>query len=1594
MGSGGDFDGDRLYPYNPARVLAQAHLKGLSDLRDLFRDRTIKSIRHLYQSAHDKWIEARAAWEQSKKTGQPDFSHITKAERHLRRNFNTMIWETTARYGNTEWKRVKNERKGKVGPMNRYLNMTGAQLRNYAMTRFPFPEPEIVGREGRRLIAVYEDPIHYGQVRVNHTTLPELDFADMIRARVFELARKCFINNVPMREARKYVNLLTRKLSPFLEYLYTSGESGRRGFKRKRMKQTSEGEPDADQILREIVREIEALYGGTIGRSRPPTHQLSYDFEGLDKQFFLNQTTMLRYPEEEITDSEYSENVAHAEFLEGVCDENILRKEDAQWISGEVSRRSRWYGIKWHRMLTNGFPQPFSLRQVILEGDRFLEDGENWFVAVEVPVETEIGEGQADLVVFNRLVFRTSSGKGEVSRLKPVAVFDIKSKTAFNWSIDEEEKESKKHGDITVSKFPIRRRALKDREWEQILQIVPDKYGEDQLKLYARALQREYSQVTDSSDKGLPIRGTIVVDTTQEPSMIQSRLESFIHSICDGLANLDNTHLNRRLLAQPDSDTSDWLRLAAVVEPITSAQRKMLSLKVNRVEKAELDTNDETEQRQNIILYLTARANASSGPTAAWIAKYWHGLEYLQQISEPKERILLFDLTGDFSSDRLSRTRLHYPAHRLQVQKLWDRIDRMNISGVANAVLRGDLTSQEASSLVETQIESSKSTIVIVSGFGDLEDSTSSHRRSLLAQLQRDIVHSLSGVEHTVLWFSKPRVDENTSSTYQGRKIKSPEVGSPLEGRVLQTVWNLPVRPYAFGQMTSLLDDLRVIIQESADGIKSELIEVGPLRNWSSRFWTQKRPQGKKQRGKRGRVPLDASDVLGNEYLKTDLIQSALELLPHIKQTTSKEEQSVTTMIEAQSRRDISRPVLPRLTYQPRRRSVGAGKGYAPSTITAPTITHSRGYRNQDVREKEIAISCRVPPLSTLDMVGFDIDSANKIELTRVSETLDFLIELPIFDDIEDAKSWYAFLLSLRDVMKDIDCKTSEVDQIERFLETHPTSSDLWESLRWSSQRHLLSGLNPRARGRLEARLHQDPLLLQHTGNYLILLLLGVFQIHPSLGYNDVRNLWENLKPWHLMQLGLKSRRPTWFNVDMLWMHLLRKTNSLVQDVRSSSTIVKGQILVVEAPENSNDYWLFLEDFSNPDRLLCGVWRGLNPFVHSERMYWCLVRHDDIAESAAKCGNPLERFDVVVRMEGNQSELWLHDEGAMEPIGRLNLVRRYRGLIDIRGIKVSSPIEINSSVPVDQDDYAQKLASHIATKLDQISKRAEKRIHVEIRLDVEGTDFVIQLMEEDTLIEEIRVKQTSRLIQFLRGPLIGARGESDYAIYNEFYTWNPYSDRPYTHFKYNLPSSASEFSSLETRSVRLQVKHDESLCPIADGDAKEHGLCWRIKSDIDQLRMTLSDNEILRILAAGEIVMDGIRYLVNMDFEPDLTTREGVVFRESRSIAWFFRTRRITPGTYLEMDQEKLVCELLKHKDEIQLVVKSDKTDDWIYSWLLFKLSPEFNVEGAIKSSEETLDQIAESYFEDKRITKDVISNYTSIIDEIQTKVTEFLNAN
>ncbi|MGY5859103.1 MAG: hypothetical protein RTU63_07025, partial [Candidatus Thorarchaeota archaeon] len=466
------------YPYDPARTLARAYRAGLTALRDLLRERVISNLEDVFECTQKMWTEAQEKWDESKERGEPDFSHITRVERHMRANFLKMIWETTARYGNTEYKRIQNERKGKIGKMNRLLNMAGAQMRNFSVPRFPIRMPEILEQEGRHRVYGYTGGATFPEVQVTHATLPEMDFIDMIRSHVFELCRKCYIYNVPMREAKRYVNLLIYRLSPFLEYLYTSGESGRWGFKRKRKTRTGDELPDADRILRRIVREIRGLYATGIGSSRTVTDRLSAEYEPQGVSLFLDESIRLRDSEDEESEKE---NWGY--YLRDLCDREILRDRDAHWLQAEAKNRARWYGIHLHRILGMGLPQPYNIRSVILEGDRFAEIGKDLLIVAELPLKTNLGDGRADIVIFRRHLKEKPGDRSNIVVWRPIAVFDIKSKTAFDWWIEGERRNSKRYGNVTIPNIRLKRRRLTDDEWDNVLARTPSRYEKRQSEV-------------------------------------------------------------------------------------------------------------------------------------------------------------------------------------------------------------------------------------------------------------------------------------------------------------------------------------------------------------------------------------------------------------------------------------------------------------------------------------------------------------------------------------------------------------------------------------------------------------------------------------------------------------------------------------------------------------------------------------------------------------------------------------------------------------------------------------------------------------------------------------------------------------------------------------------------------------------------------------------------------------------------------------------------------------------------------------------------------------------------------------------------------
>jgi hypothetical protein len=142
------------------------------------------------------------------------------------------------------------------------------------------------------------------------------------------------------------------------------------------------------------------------------------------------------------------------------------------------------------------------------------------------------------------------------------------------------------------------------------------------------------------------------------------------------------------------------------------------------------------------------------------------------------------------------------------------------------------------------------------------------------------------------------------------------------------------------------------------------------------------------------------------------------------------------------------------------------------------------------------------------------------------------------------------------------------------------------------------------------------------------------------------------------------------------------------------------------------------------------------------------------------------------------------------------------------------------------------------------------------------------------------------------------------------------------------------------------------------------------------------------MLSAEGAFLGNTWYEFTLEFVPDPTTREGIVFRESKQIARVLGLGLIRAGSYLEMDEEKLVCTVLKFKSEIQLSARSSKTGEQVYNWILATMPiQDSGVDETLDHAESLIQEIVESYFGSDEETKERIVDY----DRLKSKIERLL---
>ncbi|MFQ5831410.1 MAG: hypothetical protein ACE5H4_01770 [Candidatus Thorarchaeota archaeon] len=1613
-----------MFPEDPGKTVVQAHTIGLKALVSLLRERTNKDTKHLYSKAQNRLDAALKKWNTSLRQGQPDFSPVADREKRLRDLELENIWETTASYGNTETKRVRNEREGIVGPLNKLINIFGAKLRDYFLLMYPLETPVKIGQQKRKTIWGYTSD-EVGPVPVAHgADLAELDLADMIRSHGRELCRKSLIFGVPPNDFDSYALLLIRRLAPFVDYIYADTKLGSSHFLRPR---ASVKEKCADEILRELVDELNGLYVTGSSKQVFPSRTRTGDDKPLDEKFFQYQITELQQASRKVPKEEARKLQTWTRFLKELTPKKNpkLKAQDARHLYKIVRNKARYEGIRYHRLITDGLPQTYTAESVVLRGDRFLQPGEDYLLVGESRLGTGEGPGRIDLGLFVRTMITNPKKPGQLVVMKPVAVFDMKTRTSFDWEIRTEKSKGKRNK--TVPRFIVRKRGMTDEEWNDALVEVPEDDDVQQLSLYAGGLVEEYRRLT--GDESLPdiLKGIVLLDTQFDiglnRTVVRSLLDILVedHSLKSKLKGCD------RLLIRSKDPIAQ--RAALVIHSLSEDQFTVLESEKNPQETEDkFDPFSEVQDTATRhILYLSAKSASNSGFTAAWLARYWHGLHYLQKLSSWRDNtpITWLDLSGEFSHDELVKKRLRLSCHEKGVQSFFDNIKIIDMSHSIEQFLFQGGNHPEIESL-------STKGIVVISGWQWIEDSLPPRLRPVLEELERYMIQEISKTGSTSVWFLQPRPDERTSEKYHSRCLLPFWNSSKHRLHVTDIVWNLPVRPYTSVQTTPMLDDLRVIVKQTRESVKTELIEVPILENWSARFWSKKSKRtGRKKghTGDRGRDALSAEDIIRMNELGEELIKDSIDLIPWLcvlhpnicKKMMERDGITLSSQVIPLYGKPMKpKSIMARVRYRARVTRAKGKRGYVSHQQLIPneTITHPRHYRRYR-RMKRRTLNTqtyRAPDESHLEFRSLREQTARNVELRRLRQVLKLLVRQK--ESWATDVSWLDLLKQLERIIpaKGVQPALDDLNRVSELFMVHAATSDLWGSMQWFRERRLGVCLRLNEQDQLEMLLESRPYVTSLYGNYLILLLAALTRKYPDLPVEQIQSLWMTMKSWHLRQVGFYLRdvsevaRPK-FDVRAVWSNLCKRASVLSQiPLPVQSAVRYGQLLVAPSGDGY-EHWVFLEDHYDQNRLRSGLWIGMNPLDPGSSIRWSESNASEIADHASTV-EPQEVHSLLTcKMEGTEY-VWFFAEGNWNLLGELVIIPRKKSAItNIRGLQVvpmsSSRIpEVPAGVTIPTD-----LPNRIENEFLEIGQMKQHIISVQCELGIDSGTYSINIKSNGEKLDIRYSEQTSDLLRILRRPLVDGIPLQSTKSPNVYFTWDPYRDieyaelqllrpyverkTPFVHASVPLPLTSQELAEQVPRKMSVIIAHDENRCPLVDGSAETHGTCWVLRpesstrpADFNALfDKPLNDQDVSSLLAAREVFLEGSRYALDLEFENDLASREGGVYRESSRIARQLGLKRLLPGTFLWMDHEKLECSVRRDRDGIGVVLSaiSDATGEQVYSWLITSLSIEMDVQTALSNAINDIENIVTGYFGEGEEPEERVRNYDSLIDDMES---------
>ena len=855
-------------PLHPERVISRAIKAGLSATIRLQRNICNKTTRKYYDRSKERWRIRQEVYQVTKERGVSDFSHISKAEASVRDDARLMFYENAAKYGYSEVSRQKNT-DDTVNPLNRRFNTCGVVVRENSEIMFPLPDPVSFGtytrRDGKgrkeyRRVG-YESSSFGPRVILAHPDLPALDFGDAVRSHNEYLATYCAIHDVSVRETTRYSQLFFLLVRPYLEHLYSEFKCGKADFQK--------GVNWALRQVKELL--LETGYRPTMYEKRTVTKELDFN-ERMNKRenksFFKKQENEARefygnHPavtELNRLQGKLGEDEGQID-QENECgedeptdDDTIFTVKDVDHIKNEMSKRARVAGSIMHRRIADLFPSPWNLNDVIYAGNKYTHSSD-YIIISEVSLQTQHVAGKVDLILCERTI--TKDGKRILG--KPVFVLEIKTRLGQSWYFDANYKESEVRPEGSplqrvVSEFPLSDYPLSDDLWYATVHSTPTPTARRQLDIYSQALTESYENTTEQ-ELGHMLKGVVVIEASSDVTEIRQVLERLIVHAYENVKNRTR-RLKRMVFTPPESDSS---RIALVVDEQPAPRRKEENTAKASWGPAYTPFKTKKKTKRDLILYLAGHSPTSAGRSAAWNARYYHGLQMLCDMKKPQDNteIVWLDLASQVNEPRLAEARLRLRPRgcseeevaKVQPDHIQEFFENIKVKGYLDDILTflyndGDIPSFELRSV------KNKRKVIIITGADTLRDATPSSHREQLSVLIDHILSQLPDDEKTtIVWFDSSVPSVERSIPYSSRALLPYYETSPLGEVVTEIIWNLPTAPKSAVQPekwglpiigdSPMHDDIRVIIRHSQTEFQMELSHVPFLRGWSKRFRNQ-----------------------------------------------------------------------------------------------------------------------------------------------------------------------------------------------------------------------------------------------------------------------------------------------------------------------------------------------------------------------------------------------------------------------------------------------------------------------------------------------------------------------------------------------------------------------------------------------------------------------------------------------------------------------------------------------------------------------------------------------------------------------------------